>query len=56
MTQEQAAQLIAQQEKLLQVYKDVLPFIQTAVHDIFPLLAVMLCLGLGVVFGMAATA
>lgn len=53
MTTEQAAQLIAQNDKLIAFYSDFLPLLKVVVHDIFPACAVGLSAWLGVVFGKA---
>jgi hypothetical protein len=55
MTSEQAAQLIQQQQQLLEVYSTMQPLVVNLVRDIFPFGAVLSALGLGCVFGWAAT-
>lgn len=55
MTSDQAAQLIAQNEQLLQFYKLALPLLGVVVHDIVPAAFVAVSAVLGAALGWAAT-
>jgi hypothetical protein len=54
MTAEQASALIAQNDKILGFLDVLVPLVQFALHDVFPVLCVAIALYLGVVFGAGA--
>ncbi len=55
MTSDQAAALIAQNDRILALYDQVLPLFQTFTHDVFPFLAVLGSWFAGAVLATAAT-
>lgn len=55
MTTDQAAQLIQQQQQLLDVYATMQPLVVNLVHDVFPALAVCAAWALGALCAWAAT-
>jgi hypothetical protein len=55
MTQEQAAQLIEQNTRLLDWLAEFVPLFHVSVHDVFPFLAVLLAWSVGCALGWAAT-
>lgn len=55
MTSEQAAQLIAQNAQLIELYGQMRPLFTTLVRDLFPGLAVGASIFLGCFLGSAAT-
>lgn len=55
MTTEQAAQLIEQQQQLLDLYRTMQPLFVALVRDVFPVIAVGAALWLGVTLGKVST-
>lgn len=55
MTADQAAQLIAQQQQLLEVYAQIQPLIVNIVHDVFPFTAVLSAALVGGLLAWSAT-
>jgi hypothetical protein len=55
VTQEQAAQMINQNTQILAFFADLLPLLQTTLHDVMPLIFVGFSLWFGVMLGRSAT-
>jgi hypothetical protein len=55
MTAEQAAQLIAQNDRILAFYDQFAPLLNSVLHDVFPFLAVALSALMGHWLAKAAT-
>jgi hypothetical protein len=55
VTSDQAATVIDQQAKLLELYAQLLPLFQTFVHDVFPLVAVVAAWAVGAFLARSAT-
>jgi len=55
VTTEQAAQLIEQQQQLLDIYRTMQPLFVQLVRDVFPAVAVGVTLWLGVTLGKVST-
>ena len=54
MTSDQAAQMIAQQQQLIDLYNQIAPMLNSLLHDVFPAVAVGVALWLGITCGRVA--